>query len=56
MNKYTVFYYYTIYGQRLTDTAHMFATDVEEAIKKATLQYDEILFIAEGHLVDLRLS
>lgn len=55
MTKYTVFYYYTIYGQRRTDTVYMFATDAKEAIKKATLQYGEILFITEGHLVDLRL-
>jgi len=53
MSKYTLFYYYTLDGQRLADWDYIKAKNIAEAKQIASDKYDEVFFIAKGHLEDL---
>ncbi len=56
MSKYTLFYYYTLGGQRLADYDYIKAKNITEAKKIAEDKYDEVFFIAKGHLEDLQFE
>jgi len=54
MNKYTFFYYDIIFGQRLSFYDYVEFASLHEAKKSANKDYDEVFFIAEGHITNLQ--
>lgn len=53
MNKYTFFYYYTICGERLACYHHLMFDSLEAAKQFAKDNYNEVFFMAEGHIINL---